>query len=282
MECTTAFRILITAALTVAAPARAQDAAIHGLSAAERVGSNVLALTAIWQNGPELGFGFVAGSDGETVYVATANHTLRGSFPEEVADKIELRTPLRPWDPIEGALLPVFEPAIDLGVVAVPAAELDWKANVLPPPSDDVELLDPVWTIRRNEATVWEVNLDAGILAGRNPVRHELLVDELPVFPGSSGSPVLAAGGLVGMIVRDSAMGGTTAIEIAAIRQQFAAWNLPWALTGEPNCDGTLRARLLSKRSKPARSGAAPGRSRNSLSRCRARRLRRGNPGRQH
>ena len=149
MERTATFRVVIAAVLFLSAPARTQDLAELGRTVAERVGSNVLSLTVTWKDEEteKLGFGFVAGSDGETVFVATANHTLRGTFPEEVAESIELRTPLRPWDPIKGSLVPIFEPAIDLGVVAVPAAELDWKANVLPPTMAELAPSEPVWTV---------------------------------------------------------------------------------------------------------------------------------------
>jgi hypothetical protein len=56
------------------------------------------------------------------------------------------------------------------------------------------------------------------------------LLDNLPVRVGTSGAPLIADTGIIGMVTADASE-SSEAVSIDIIARAFALWNLPWQLT---------------------------------------------------
>ena len=69
--------------------------ATSGHDIAQSTKGNVVRIIAEWQNGAtHNGFGFIVGERNGQLYVATANHVLRGSLPDEVATNVSVTRPV--------------------------------------------------------------------------------------------------------------------------------------------------------------------------------------------
>ena len=86
----------------------------------------------------------------------------------------------------------------------------------------------PVWFIGRDRE--WYVPAEPGVVNRVSQLRYEILIDNLGVRVGSSGAPLLAADGIVGMVVRDAAADAASATLITAIELAFREWGFPWGL----------------------------------------------------
>ncbi len=86
----------------------------------------------------------------------------------------------------------------------------------------------PVWAI--GKLTKWRL-LPGTLASDRPSSAQEIEIDGLPVSPGSSGGPLVAATGIVGMITDDSA-DHASALSIDFIREYFLDrdHNFPWGL----------------------------------------------------
>jgi hypothetical protein len=76
----------------------------------------------------------------------------------------------------------------------------------------------------------WYVPAQPGSIASDQPSARSLIeVDGLAVAPGTSGAPLIADSGIVGMIESDSAY-DTRALTVDFIKRAFLQWNYPWDL----------------------------------------------------
>ena len=85
-----------------------------------------------------------------------------------------------------------------------------------------------VWFIGREGK--WYVPAVPGTFNATVSTEDSLGVDNLNVLPGTSGAPLIGAGGIVGMIVLDAPGQISYALPIDLIKGAFERWNHPWQL----------------------------------------------------
>jgi hypothetical protein len=206
---------------------------------------NVVRIKARMKTGEsKQGFGFIVGEGSDQLYIVTANHVVRGESPEEI-DKnptviffqdagTEYRSDLL------GTELPRQEGDLAVLRVGSPPTKIAWNTNAAA--KDPVERGTDVWFVGRMGD--WYVPAQAGKVNGIK-VNGTILVDALPVFPGTSGAPLISENGIVGMITTDG--GGrafTEATPLAQIRRAMDQWHYPWTLAVVDGTNETYRSKL--------------------------------------
>ncbi len=205
----------------------AQPVLKSGEELIDQLKNNVLAISASFPSGlVQEGFGFVTGvRDGE-VYIATANHTVRGDFEDAVS--VQAAHHQHQGRVFNATLLSTHDSTIDLAVLTVRI------------PEKTALLFDVVSgeAAKRGQAVkfigrsgTWFTPARPGLVNDVNEAQHEIIVEGLPVAVGTSGAPLISDDGIVGMIVRDNAE-LATATNIGIVRRQFDRWQHPWQLKG--------------------------------------------------
>jgi len=173
----------------------------------------------------EHGFGFIVGKGEEDLFVVTANHVVRRSDePDNVAKRVTVKYFHDQGRTHEAALLETSDPQYDLAVLRAKVPDT-LRGEPLGPQGQAREGL-PVWFIGRakewfvppSPGEITAVTLDRRIHAGIASVQ-----------PGTSGAPLVAESGVIGMIIKDSGV-VSEAVSIDIIKDAFARWNLPWDL----------------------------------------------------
>ena len=216
--------ILAFVVLLVTATAAAET---MGRDVAQKLRGNVVRVKAQLGDHPENGFGFIVGERAGMLYIATAYHVV--SDPQDVGGaqpatvKVELFDHQGEMKP--ATLLGTHDAEHDLAVLTVAAPSgIHWIGACLGREPQGDETAD-VWVVGRSQK--WDVPAVAGKVSAVSDGRID--VDGLPVRPGSSGAPLVAASGIVGMILRDSAE-TAQALTMAVIKDRFRQWNHPWDL----------------------------------------------------
>jgi hypothetical protein len=186
---------------------------------------NVVRIETEWKSD---GFGFIVGERGGLLYIATANHVVRGTTPEQSGtspfvsffeDQTNYRAQLDPagWSRDDG----------DIAVLRVPmpASGVSWRRDALSA-SGVKERTTDVWFIGRQRE--WFVPAMPGRVTKIAPI-GTIVSEGLSVRLGTSGAPLVSKDGIIGMIIEDR---GTEvdATPVEVIQRAFASRNLPWQL----------------------------------------------------
>lgn len=176
-----------------------------------------------------LGFGFVVGEASGQLYIATANHVVRGDGLGEVDKKPTIIFfQDQQGKEISGELLGTQLPRGqgDLAVLRVqsPAGYI-WRRDVLA--RAPVGRKDDVWFV--GKLGEWYVPTRPGAV---NEIRPSgvIRIDALAISVGTSGAPLISQNGIVGMIVIDAGI-FSEATPLEVIRRAISNANYPWHLT---------------------------------------------------
>jgi hypothetical protein len=174
------------------------------------------------------GFGFITGQRGGYLYIATARHLLLPSdLPGAVVPttaKVSFFT--EQGKSYEAEVLGTHEGDLAVLRLRIPSG-FEWIRQCLADSSKQNRGTS-VWYIGRKGD--WFVPVRPGAIASPPSSAFSIEVDDLRVAPGTSGAPLVADTGIVGMILNDSE-DITTAISIDFIERAFRKWNHPWDLT---------------------------------------------------
>lgn len=217
--------VLVALSITAASPEA--GGAPRGYVLAKELRDNVVTVVAEWENGEtQSGFGFIVGEKTGQLYISTANHVVRGIGPDAKAARVEVEFHDRQGEPFEAKLLGTSSADRDLAVLRAPLPQgLSWRKDVL---SDvDAQPLMSVWFVGR--LGKWYVPSIAGIV-NRIELDDRIVAENLKVLPGTSGAPLIAEGGVIGMIVSDAPGEVTHALTLSVIRRAFEIWKHPWQL----------------------------------------------------
>ena len=219
------FSLLILTVAGCATPSK--DRTATGDSIAQEFRENVVKIETRWRDGTEhAGFGFIVGERAGRVYVATANHVLRGikdPGPDTVADEIKATFSFQANRSYPGELAGVSDRDNDLGAISVPTPQgLSWRKNVIA--VNRAERGDQVRFI--GKLGKWEIPASPGVVKGQET--PWFLVEDSKVLPGTSGAPLLSDKGLVGMVISDS-VERTTGLPIRAV-EDILKPHIPWQL----------------------------------------------------
>jgi hypothetical protein len=221
--------ILVLTIVAVAQERTSQTVAADSQIAPENLVPNVVRIEAHMRDHTENGFGFIVGQRDQTLYVVTAYHVI--SDPQEVTEasqvKVKLEFADRRGESYDAKVIGTHDTAHDLGVLTVPAPSgFHWNKECQGVPEDQKRPTE-VWFIGRDQN--WYVSIVPGRVASTAPVDSRMDLEGLAIRPGSSGGPLVARSGIVGMIQNDSAE-GTKALTIDFIKAAFQDWMHPWNL----------------------------------------------------
>jgi hypothetical protein len=221
----------------------------------EALKTNAVRIEATWPTGnAQYGFGFIVGERASTqLYIATANHVVRDSDRgKSISVKVWLRG--------EGAattaeLLDNSSSVLDLAVLRVTKPQgFSWKADGLGSVEPGKERGLAVWFIGRDRD--WFTPVIPGRIATVT-FESKLQLEGLPVRVGSSGAPLVADSGIIGMLTSDE--GDTSyGIPIEKVQQAFNQWSFPFTLT-PPTAGSTSAAPSQAPPSRLPNSGGGIG-----------------------
>ena len=208
---------------------------IHGQSTNDlslELRRNVVRVTAQWASGTAYdGFGFIIGERGGFLYVATADHVVRGSGPEAID-----RAPVVAFFQDQGAeykaelLATRLQPSEgDLAVLRIRTPpKLAWRRDVVAAGQTKRGTEIRFIGLQRD----WFVPMRPGIVNSVEPV-GTIIGEGINIKVGTSGAPLISDGGIVGMVVVDTgAFARATPIDL--IERAFKSWNHPWQLSSAP------------------------------------------------
>jgi hypothetical protein len=202
---------------------QAQQSAGEALSLALR--ANVVSIVAERSDGIQNGFGFIVGESHGQIYIVTANHVVRSSGPDTTS-QILIKYFHEQGKAYQATLLETSHQAYDLAVLqATVPTGLAWRRDALG--QQQVERGTPVWFVGRSAE--WYVPTVPGRI-NTFTLDAKYLIDNLPVRVGTSGAPLIADKGVIGMITADAGE-SSQAVSIEVIGRAFEQWNLPWGLT---------------------------------------------------
>jgi hypothetical protein len=204
---------------------------LSGGKVVEGFRDNVVSISAKYDDGSQRdGFGFIIGERDGDIFIITAMHVvLVNDVPDANAPTINIRYFTRRSEAYSALLLETTNSDLDLAVLRAPApGGLPWRRDALGTlPSPEEARGTEVWFVGRR--TAWYVPTRPGIVNDVDPVDHTIVIDDLPVQVGTSGAPLIAANGLIGMIIEDTgAEARATAID--AIGNMMQRWGHPWQL----------------------------------------------------
>jgi len=183
------------------------------------------------------GFGFITGERNGYLYIATARHLLVSSDQPDVAVPKTVRVSFfsEQGKSYEAEVLGTHIGDIAVLRVRKPAG-FEWTRECLAESSKQVRGTS-VWYVGRKGD--WYVPVRPGAIASPPSSTFDIEVDDLRVAPGTSGAPLVADTGIVGMILNDSE-DMTTAISVDFIERAFRQWNHPWDLAAGQNRSASL------------------------------------------
>jgi len=199
-----------------------------GYDVADELKSNVVRIEAKFADHTENGFGFIVGERGGNLYVATANHVV---YQEDAADLAPATVKVEFYDRqgtmFDANLIGTHDVAHDLAVLTVaPPQGFEWKKQCLGR-AEHRKHSSEVWFIGKSRH--WVVPVIPGRVASEEIIDGQMDLEALPIQPGSSGGPLVASSGIVGIVLRD-AEDNATALDITYVKSYFKKWNHPWDL----------------------------------------------------
>jgi hypothetical protein len=128
---------------------------------------------------------------------------------------------------IDAKLLALHDSAHDLAVLTFPTPDgFRWNRKSLGNDDQQKAMTDVTFVGRSQE---WYVPTSTVKISGEVPVDERIDIDDLAVRPGSSGGPLIASSGIIGMILRDSTE-GAQALTTGMIQLDFKKWGFPFLL----------------------------------------------------
>jgi len=173
------------------------------------------------------GFGFIVAQSGNQVYIVTARHVVVKDSPDSPpATSAQVTFYSDQGKPYKAEVLQTH--VGDVAVLRVsPPQQLTWVRECVAANDKSNRGTAVVFVGKHGQ---WYVPAAPGVIGSEQPSNEsQIEIDGLPVSPGTSGAPLIADSGIVGMIQQDSAE-DTRAITIDFIQRAFANWNLPWGL----------------------------------------------------
>lgn len=220
------------------------------------------------QGGAVVGFGagFLVGQTTTRVYIATANHVVRGADGLPRSAKVTLRA--FGLGTVDAQLLAPFDAALDLAVLSIPAPPLE-RLNLCGPEGQLLEDMYPqfanrarglapgasVFPLGHPNGRPWLVLPSSGQVVTLNSDRIEFYSAWLS--PGHSGGALVDGhSALIGMVLRDSApLGEALPVErvlnllrdwgvpVTLATQKLSEWGSPWTFAQAEKLDHLLKAR---------------------------------------
>jgi hypothetical protein len=175
------------------------------------------------------GFGIVLGERDGWLYIATANHVVRGNSGQSqesggARPKVVLTYFTDQGVAYDGSVLENYISDFDLGVIKA-RAPAGFRSEALCNDSPNVARGTRVAYVGKERS--WYVPTTEGQVNQEPDAKEWLNVDGMTVEPGTSGAPVFSGYGLVGVVV-NSAKLQTFVAGLDRVERAFHGWNYPF------------------------------------------------------
>jgi hypothetical protein len=208
--------------LTVAA-----EGADPGETAAMNLKQNTVRIETRFGDEKENGFGFIVGEEEGMLYAVTAYHVVASEDVDAEPPVVHVELFRRQGKPIEAEVLGTHDAAHDLAVITFPApAGVEWNRKSLGS-VEEQNRPTKVWFVGKQGG--WIVPTSPGTISSDEPDDGQFEIENLAVLRGSSGGPLIASSGIVGMVLTDSA-DTTRALSISFIQRRLRSWQHPFHL----------------------------------------------------
>jgi len=199
---------------------------------------NVVRVTSKISGYSESGFGFVIGEDDRHYYFVTANHVVRGPRPKDVASHIKVNF-FRDSSKVYSAdLLPMSgEKKDDIALFKIdkifrgednPPLELfRWDVGGM-----NGRMLMGESVVSIGKKSKWYIGQTPGKIVKSN--ESLVIVDNLDVEKGSSGSPLIDENGIVGILI-DHDLDKTKITRLEKVYQLAEKHGIPWGMKNRQN-----------------------------------------------
>lgn len=228
-----------------------------GYDVAESLKANVVKIRAVSGDLTENGFGFIVSERGGTLFIATAYHVVH---PEEVGDapvKVQVEFFAHQGEMFDATVRGTHDVAHDLAVLTVaPPSGFQWNKHCLGG-AEQRKRSTEVWFIGKTRQ--WLVPVSPGRVTSEEIIDGRMELEAMQILPGSSGGPLVASSGIVGIVLTDAA-DNATALDIGYVKTYFTKrWNHPWDLdAAETAAPAPLVAQVPPVAPAPAPVAPAP------------------------
>lgn len=174
------------------------------------------------------GFGFIIGEQNNEVFIVTADHVVRSGTPEDVNNRVKVTYYGVGDSTYDARLLVYHDSTLDLAVLrAGYPHNLKWRRDVRGDQDNAFMRDKKVWFVGRSGG--WYVPTSAGKI--HEDQMRTVSIDNLPIFPGSSGAPLVNEHGIIGMLTDDKPGNSSEALKIPKIIEACKYWReVPWQL----------------------------------------------------
>ena len=191
--------VCAAAAFVLAATAQGVE---PGETAAINLQQNTVRIETSIGDEKENGFGFIVGEDEGMLYAVTAYHVVSsddvGAEPPIV--QVKLFRHRGKW--IDAEVLDTHDVARDLAVITFETPKgFQWNKTCLGS-EEEQDRSTKVWFVGKRGD--WDVPTSPGTISSEEPDGVHFEIENLGVQRGSSGGPLIASSGIVGMVLTDS------------------------------------------------------------------------------
>ena len=211
---------------------------------------NVVRIEAAMLTHVENGFGFVVGEREGQLFIVTAFHVVNDPDAIGVPNPVKARVEFfdRQGKLYKAEILGTHDSFRDLAVLTVPTpVGFSWKEKCLAGAEKQKRGV-PVWFVGRDQK--WWPPVEPGHVSSPPSTEWMIDLEGTQIKPGSSGGPVIADTGIIGMIETDSA-GNARALSVDFIKRALESWNHPWGLqtteNEKPKGDADEIAKLIQR-----------------------------------
>jgi tetratricopeptide (TPR) repeat protein len=178
--------------------------------------------------GAEVGFGFIVAQSTDKLFVVTAEHVVFGeNNPNPQPPTVQVVFYSDPGTRAPSEIIG-HDHYHDLALLRVSApAGFTWEKQCLAPEGEE-KRTTPIWFVGRGSD--WYVPALHGAISSEGRSANSWLEAAMPELRiGSSGAPIVASDGIIGMVSSGSA-DGVHVLSIDFIKQQVGDWHYPWDL----------------------------------------------------
>lgn len=199
---------------------------MDGRKLAQELQGNVVRIKAL-----NTGFGFIVAERGGQVYIVTANHVVRDN--EGQSEPIVINFYQDQKKDIPATLLPKFAGERDVAVIQAPLpGGHSWRREAMGRPANLVPGVSKLWYVGRWE--LWEIPPRPGFV---NRLEGKHMVLEMRVARGSSGAPLIADDGIVGLVLAERNMERGLAVRLDTVQNLLVGWSYPWDMKPDPKLE---------------------------------------------
>jgi hypothetical protein len=177
------------------------------------------------------GFGFIVAQQQSQIFIVTVNHVVRDvkdkSKPVFIYFYHDQKTP------VPATLLRRFDSKRDVAMIRAPMPSgLSWRREVMGRP-ENLELgVSKLWYV--GQFQIWEIPSGPGFVS---QLQRDRMILNMRIPSGTSGAPIIAADGIVGLILAERRDERSYVTRIDTVKELVTGWSYPWHMKPDPRLE---------------------------------------------